>query len=123
MTKRKTRTQILASRRVGRSLYDLDEDALYAEGRSSEHVPAAWGRLEEDIDVEERKVKITLLLDESVAKYFRAQGRGYQARINRVLQTYAQLRIAYWREMEAQVEEHSPTVLEYGGKTGPKGRL
>ncbi len=42
----------------------------------------------------EKKVQVTIRLDESVAKFYRAMGRGYQGRINRVLATYAQMRIA-----------------------------
>ncbi|WP_417248363.1 BrnA antitoxin family protein [Celeribacter sp.] len=57
-------------------------------------VPEAWKTLEQDVDVAEKKVKITLRLDESVAKFFRAQGEGYQARINHVLATFAQMKIA-----------------------------
>ena len=38
-------------------------------------------------------MRVTLMLDESVAKGFRSMGRGYQARINRILQTWLQLQI------------------------------
>lgn len=59
-----------------------------------ETIPEAWDTLERDIDVFEKKVQISLRLDESVAKFYRAQGQGYQARINRILATFAQMRIA-----------------------------
>jgi len=66
--------------------------------------PEAWDTLEADVDVEEKKVRVTLRLDESVAKFYRAMGRGYQARINRVLATFAQMRIAEVRRAEAEEE-------------------
>ena len=65
-----------------------------------DHIPEAWDRLEKDVDVFEKKVQITIRLDESVAKYFRAMGPGYQARINRVLATFAQMRIAQINAIE-----------------------
>ena len=70
-----------------------------------EVVPEAWDTLEQDIDVNERKVHITLRLDESVAKFYRAMGHGYQARINRILATFAQMRMAEVRQTERMVEE------------------
>lgn len=69
-----------------------------------EVAPQAWDTLEADVDVREKKVRVTLMLDESVAKFFRGQGAGYQARINRVLATYAQMKIAEVRESEALYE-------------------
>ena len=56
-------------------------------------IPVEWDTLERDVDVEEKKVKITLRLDESVAKFYRAMGNGYQARMNRILGTFAQMRM------------------------------
>jgi len=40
------------------------------------------------------KVIAPLYLDATVAKFFRAMGRGYQDRINRLLRVYAQAKIA-----------------------------
>lgn len=65
-----------------------------------EIVPKAWDTLESDVDVEEKKIRLTLRVDESVAKFYRAMGPGYQARMNRVLATFAQMRIAKVREAE-----------------------
>ena len=70
-----------------------------------DQVPEAWHRLETDLDVREKKVHLTLRLDESVAKFFRAMGPGYQARINRVLATYAQMKIAGYLEIERRIEQ------------------
>ncbi|WP_299410001.1 BrnA antitoxin family protein [uncultured Roseobacter sp.] len=41
------------------------------------------------------------MLDESVAKMFRAMGRGYQARIDRILQTWLQQQILGFYEVDA----------------------
>ncbi|WP_298975105.1 BrnA antitoxin family protein [uncultured Roseobacter sp.] len=64
-------------------------------------VPAEWFRVKHDIDCHEPKVRVTLMLDESVAKMFRAMGRGYQARINRILQTWLQQQILGFYEVDA----------------------
>jgi len=74
-------------------------------------VPAAWATLEEDIDCDEPRVKITLRVDASVARVFRAMGKGYQARMNRVLATYAQMRIG---EVEREAEALSAMLERYG---------
>lgn len=62
-------------------------------------VPDAWRTLEFDLDVEEPKQKVTLYLDRSVARLFRAMGKGYQARINRILATWMQMKIAEKAEL------------------------
>jgi len=73
-------------------------------------VPEAWDLLERDVDVEEKKTKVTLLLDDSTAKFYRAMGKGYQARINRILSTFAQMRIAQVRRLEEMAEEEVSKV-------------
>lgn len=88
-----TKTQRIALDRLGKRSNELRNTPLWVYDLRKD-VPSAWATLEQDIDVEEPKVKITLRLDASVAKFFRAMGSGYQARINRVLSTYAQLKIA-----------------------------
>ena len=59
-----------------------------------ESVPKAWETLEHDVDVTEKKMQVSIRLDESVLKFYRAMGKGYQERMNRILATYAQMRIA-----------------------------
>ena len=69
-------------------------------------VPDAWALLEADLDVHEPREKVTLYLDRSVAKFFRAMGRGYQARVSRLLAVYAQAMIAEIRWLdEAEARE------------------
>jgi len=75
-------------------------------------IPEAWDTLEQDVDVTEKKQRVTLLLDASVAKFYRAMGQGYQARINRILSTFAQMRIAEVRKTERMIEEEMDKMLE-----------
>ncbi|WP_375262789.1 BrnA antitoxin family protein [Palleronia sp.] len=93
-----------ARTQLARTLRELDgepgdEDLIRA------HCPDAWRTLEEDVAIREKKVHVTLRLDESVAAYYRAMGQGYQARINRVLKAYAQMRIAKVSAIEREAEE------------------
>jgi len=67
---------------------------IYGEDIMSLHAPKEWETLEETFQCEAKKKRITLLLDEPVIKFFRMKGRGYQALINEVLKTYAELRLA-----------------------------
>jgi uncharacterized protein (DUF4415 family) len=100
---RLTKTQRLARERLQRHATELGRFDPY-DWDVSQIVPEAWATLEQDIDVREKKVKVTLRLDESVAKFFRAQGQGYQARINHVLGTYAQMKIAELAITERKVD-------------------
>ena len=66
-----------------------------------EEVPDAWHMIEADIDCHAPKQKVTLYLDARVAKAFKAMGQGYQARINRILATYLEMKAGYLLEAEA----------------------
>ncbi len=109
-----TKTERLARAQMRRKLRATDYEGTF-DWYVKEHVPEAWHTLEEDIDVEEPKVKITRWVDRSVAQFYRAMGKGYQARINRVLTTYAQLKIANITALEARMREEMPAFFE-GGK-------
>ena len=101
---RQNKTERLARDRLIRNLRTFQEDS-YFEFTLHQQIPEAWATLEEDVDVEEKKTKVTLYLDDSVAKFYRAMGNGYQARVNRVLATYAQLKISKVRAFETFQEE------------------
>lgn len=102
---RLTKSQRMARQKFGYYMWLAQwEDEVEIQLR--DQIPQAWHRLEHDIDVTEPKVKVTLRLDASVAKFYRAMGGGYQARINRVLATYAQMKIG-----DAVRKEH--TAAEY----------
>ena len=62
---------------------------------------------------------MTLYLDRSVAKAFKAMGQGYQARINRILETWLQMRMAEKPALQKRLMER---VKEAGG-CEPGGRL
>ncbi len=98
-----TKTQRIARDKLSEILWrSQNEDVISTALR--DEVPDAWHRLEADLDVHEKKVQITIRLDASVAKFFRAMGHGYQARINRILETWARMKIAGALDGEARME-------------------
>ena len=113
------KTQRIAKERLGRYLQQARLDDDLNEG-IREIVPQAWHRLEHDIDVTEPKVKITLRVDRSVAKFYRAWGNGYQARINRILATYAQAKIAEFLKMEKEFYEYVELTLDKYNDPAPE---
>lgn len=110
---RPTQRGRIARDRMLRNLRALEDESV-VEDLIRDLCPDAWRTLEEDLEVRERKVQVTLRLDESVAKFYRAMGRGYQSRINRILATYAQMRIAkanmFEREFAAWQREWDRTA-------------
>lgn len=90
---RKTKTQRIAQERLMHDMIYLMQDT-WVPKQVAEEVPEAWHTLEHDLDVTEKKEKVTLYLDASVAKFYRAMGKGYQRRINRLLGTYAHMKVA-----------------------------
>ncbi len=99
---RLTKAERMASERLVKSVYWLD-DNLPNLHLLQLQIPNAWATLDADIAIDEPREKITLRLDQSVARYFRCMGAGYQARINPILCIYAQMQIlkhnAQWKEL------------------------
>lgn len=89
------KTKRLAEARLHQLLFleAMTRDELFLETARKE-IPEAWHTLETDIEAQAPKQKVTLYLDRAVIQMFRKMGKGYQARINRVLETYMQMRIA-----------------------------
>ena len=110
---RMTKTEARARDMLMRDLIHLSRED-WVPATLAETVPEAWHTLEADLDVEEAKQKVTLYLDRSVVRFYRAMGRGYQARINRLLATWAQMKIAG----EVQLDEHLKKRLGYR-ESGP----
>jgi uncharacterized protein (DUF4415 family) len=117
------KTRQLAAQRLRHLLTEgLREDRMVTE--LEQLVPDAWALLEADVACHEKKEKVTLYLDASVAKFFRAMGHGYQARINRLLALYAQAKIAesrwfedaFFRELDAA---HREREAETGSDAPP----
>ncbi len=107
---RLTKAQRLARQGMIRFLH---EEALESSDLSlslRDKVPVAWHTLEHDLDVREPKVKITLCLDQSVAKFYRAMGEGYQARINRILALWAHMKIGNALRMEEAVRSQMKQI-------------
>ena len=99
-----TKTEHLAMNCLFRNLKAFEDETIL-DYTLRDQIPEAWSTLEQDLDVEEKKTKVALWVDDSVAKFYRAMGKGYQGRITRVLATYAQLKISKERSFEAFVAE------------------
>lgn len=69
-------------------------DALRWQRQARSTVPKGWAEVERENPVHPPKVKLTLMLDADVARFFRAQGQGYQARVNAVLRAYMMAKLA-----------------------------
>ncbi|MEM6932953.1 MAG: BrnA antitoxin family protein [Pseudomonadota bacterium] len=62
--------------------------------RQRDLIPSAWHEMEEIAPCTPPKQKLSLVLDRDVVKFYRALGRGYQARMNAILRTWMQARRA-----------------------------
>ena len=82
-----------------RDLMRLSQDKMIAR-MLSEEILEEWNMIVHDIPAYEKKEKLTLYLDKSLAKFFKAMGNGYQARINRILATWARMVILEDMELE-----------------------
>jgi uncharacterized protein (DUF4415 family) len=94
-----SKAEKLARRRLIYHLWVASEDRLPMHEVRNE-VPDAWATLEADLDCYAPKEKVTLYLDQPVAKAFKAMGKGYQGRINRILATWLQMKIGHVLEAE-----------------------
>ena len=105
-----TKAQRQARAALGRNLLMLTTES-WVTSALREAVPEAWHHLEQDLEVQERKEKVTLYLDKSVARFYRAMGKGYQARINRLLATWAQMKIAEELHIDAAMDEQGEGIV------------
>ncbi|SEN04576.1 BrnA antitoxin of type II toxin-antitoxin system [Roseovarius tolerans] len=101
---RMTKTEARARDMLMRDLIHLSRED-WVPATLAEIVPEAWHTLEADLEVEEPREKVTLYLDRSVARFYRGMGRGYHARINRLLRTWAQMKIAGEVRLDAYLEK------------------
>ena len=111
MTRRMTKTERFATERMYRNLRALEDESV-VDDLIRNLCPDAWRTLHDDLDVREKKVHVTLRLDASVAAFYRAMGQGYQARINRILATFAQMRMAEVRKTERMMDAEMKKMLE-----------
>ncbi|MEM6888467.1 MAG: BrnA antitoxin family protein [Pseudomonadota bacterium] len=114
---RMTKTERLARERLIYHLWRADEDRLPLSEMRAE-APDAWHTIESDLDCFEAKEKITLYLDRSVARLFRSMGKGYQARINRILNTWMAMKMAGHIEEEAALAKRRSEMLAAEKETG-----
>jgi hypothetical protein len=91
---------------------DLPLDRMY------ELAPLEWHTIEADIPCFEPKEKITLYLDRSVARTFKAMGKGYQARINRLLHLWLQMKIAGLINEPAAIAQRRSEMIKAGNARG-----
>ena len=93
MTERKrTKTEERAYAELHDILHELEGvrlDMLLAfERLKFDNMPFEWASVEAKVPVRRKKVRIHAAFDEDIAKFFRAMGHGYQARMNAVLRAY-----------------------------------
>ncbi|WP_299963110.1 BrnA antitoxin family protein [uncultured Roseobacter sp.] len=112
-----TKSERLARRRLMYHLWVQDEDSPPLQEMRAE-LPEAWHTVEADIDCYEPKEKITLYLDQSVAKLFRGMGKGYQARLNRILQLWLQMKMAGLMEEDAALSKRRSQLMAAEQETG-----
>lgn len=82
-------------------------------------IPSDWGKLEETAPVRRRRRKVTVALDEDVARWFRGLGEGYHRRINGVLRTYM---LAVISKEVLGAGDRNRHGEEVWGKAGVKGK-
>ena len=100
-----SKTERISRQRMIRYLYEDQMGDNDIELALRDKVPDAWHTLEHDLDVEEPKVKVTLRLDASVARFYRGMGQGYQARISRILGLWAHMKICDMLRLEQKYYE------------------
>jgi uncharacterized protein (DUF4415 family) len=87
-----TADEIEAMRRrgEGRTDWNMSQEEAMRRRRADPEAPLPDEDWQETITVElpEPKDQVTLRLDRDLLRWFRAQGRGYQTRINAVLRSY-----------------------------------
>ena len=102
--KRKTKAKEKAEEALYTTLHHLMRGDVL-EDLIRDEVPDEWHILEFDYPVTEKKEKVTLYLDRSVARCFKAMGNGYQARINALLRAWMQMKIGGFLKLEDKMLE------------------
>ena len=106
-----TKTRQLLIERMLLNLEHLKKEEIF-DYHVQSLVPEAWDTLEQDVDVEEKKIKLTVYLDSSVAQFYRAMGKGFHGRINRILATFAQMRMAQVKKLNEMLDEELAKIDE-----------
>lgn len=99
----------IAFHQLGQVLRDLETDLRWnLDG--SVRIPDDWHRIAQERD-QPLKTKITLRVDQDVARFFRAMGQGHLTRMNAVLRAFMLARLAEVVKSEARYEA-SATEIE-----------
>lgn len=100
---KRTKAQAKALFRLKERMLRLERDLHHAY-HFRDHIPMEWSCIHENYS--EQKVRITMRVDEGVVKFFRSMGPRYQVRMNDVLQSYVQARLAGFIMEEADEIAH-----------------
>ena len=120
-----TKSQRMAKDKLSELLWRSQLEANISSVLRDE-VPDAWHLIEADLDCHAAKQKVTLYLDAPVAKAFKAMGKGYQARINRILATWTEMKIGHVMEAEKiMLEDRRRAIMDAekaeGSETAGRG--
>lgn len=121
MAYRMTKSERIARDRLALHMWHWMKDDQDVEDELRKITPRAWATLELDIDCDEPKEKVTLYLDRTVARSFKMMGKGYQARINRLLVTWLQMRAAGMLETDEELLKRAMDVAEKGREAKKRG--
>jgi uncharacterized protein (DUF4415 family) len=83
---RRTQAQIKAERDLIALQIEVEE--LRREARAREGCPPGWAKIRPEELTRPRRVRVTLRVDQDVAKWFWQHGEGYQSLMNKVLRCY-----------------------------------
>lgn len=103
---RMTKQARVATERLIYHMWLEHAETLVDVGFFEADIPDAWHTIEADLDVTEPKTKLTIYVDKSVADTFRKMGRGFHARINRILQSWIQAKLAGVLERNPHLRKH-----------------
>jgi uncharacterized protein (DUF4415 family) len=112
----RTIAQEIAEAKLMDALERLRRETLDIDLRQ-EMIPAAWHGLERTAPTAPRRRKVTLSLDEDVARWFHKLGAGYHRRINGVLRAYM---LAVLSKHILGAGDRNRLGDEIWGKAGPK---
>lgn len=113
---KRTRSQAQAIYRVSEALQRLEYDLHYAAGYMR-HIPSEWGRMHRAETGP--KTRVTTRIDNDILRYFKAQGPGYQRRINDVLRAFVCARAARFVEEEADITRERDRYWAKSGAPDP----
>ncbi len=114
----RTNAQELAHVKLMIELEKQQQDLRDARLRQS-LIPEDWADLEATAPVRPRKKKVTVALDEDVARWFKRLGAGYHGRINSVLRSYMLALISKEVLSEGDRNRYGEEIW---GKAGVRGK-